>query len=1195
MTCTVQGVYMLGVTGTRVEDFVMSCQEIDVIISTVLAVKVESWFRSRQRQSAAKQSYVKPDAAVVLGTVVTDRIIAACLSTCTRKSECNPGWKSNEYSEGKKCPLNVCCSKHGFCGYTEEFCGKEDKVKRPSCSPGSKPVKRVIGYYESWSTTQRSCLSMEPEYIPYGMYTHVIFSFATINPKTFTVSAGNDDTRDMMTRIRALRIVQSDIKIWIALGGWAFNDPGPTQSTFSELAASAVHTQTFIDSLIQMMNKYEFDGVDIDWEYPVAKDRHGKEEDYKNAVKFMKKLRSSMDKLNKGVSMALPASYWYLQNFDVKKLESTVDWFNLMSYDMHGSWDIDNKFTGPWANSHTNLTEIQLGLDLLWRNNISPSKVTMGMSFYSRTFTLTDSKCNKPGCSVSSAGNAGRCSDTAGVLLHPEIQEIVKKKGISPVFDRKAAVKTVSWDNQWTSFDDIATWRLKANLARSQCIESFMIWALSHDDASATNAKALNSALGRKIPDFPIIEYKGKPDKPLSKLPGICRWTSCYEECPSGYKTVQRDGHKEVMMDTSHCDDELGGHGFSRLCCPSNHELPTCTWRGHRNSGHCKPGCNDGEVEVGTLRKGCSKNHQSACCERTEVTAAYDKCYWTDCYGSSEPSPCLGDFSYRVTTSSIGSGGNKQCSKDKTRSYCCSNPAPVPFGNTCKWVERAGFLDNKPTVCEGACHKGQVRVALEKGARVANFGSEGCDGELAFCCDEESENEKYDNDIQDRADSSTAISFQTLMDKYLDNPTCPATILQPEMHDAVKEIPAERRDLAAEASEYEVLRGRATDCTMDNWVRLLAFAVLMFVKRESGYDGIRRIWDSDFAGAFDSEFEIQSLNDYLADFPMYEPRGLLEYILLNPQTAGAGLRRARAADAALCQISPSSNTKRSEPSTSQDKRFIYTFMTEGRIRGIPRLTTILEGIERGDLSLHYARWQWQRGSQTFAPAGPFLELAYWIGPVPGVLSTDAGLAQYQDSRPRGRAEHDRWVVFHFHIDPARRTNDHIRYEFLQRGTDGHTYMGVTGMSVYHGQDVRPAEDANHHEVGPGGEVEFAWRVQNQDRTQWTARSGFFCNQHNLEQWFVGAPLSVANNDPVISALHRFGEQLWRQGYVARPGLQLILEGGNNLDDEIDPENPGRIIHSETGTSPEIGDLNPYNLNWLYDNGYNLGPNPPPDD
>ena len=47
------------------------------------------------------------------------------------------------------------------------------------------------------------------------------------------------------------------------------NDPDqPTKRTFSELAASSDHQKTFANSLLSLMDKYGFDGVDIDWEYP---------------------------------------------------------------------------------------------------------------------------------------------------------------------------------------------------------------------------------------------------------------------------------------------------------------------------------------------------------------------------------------------------------------------------------------------------------------------------------------------------------------------------------------------------------------------------------------------------------------------------------------------------------------------------------------------------------------------------------------------------------------------------------------------------------------------------------------------------------------------------------------------------------------------------------------------------------------
>ncbi|MBE3044847.1 hypothetical protein IMZ48_20265, partial [Candidatus Bathyarchaeota archaeon] len=46
---------------------------------------------------------------------------------------------------------------------TDGFCGDDDKVKRPSCSIGDTKINRVIGYFEAWSTTQRTCYSMLPE------------------------------------------------------------------------------------------------------------------------------------------------------------------------------------------------------------------------------------------------------------------------------------------------------------------------------------------------------------------------------------------------------------------------------------------------------------------------------------------------------------------------------------------------------------------------------------------------------------------------------------------------------------------------------------------------------------------------------------------------------------------------------------------------------------------------------------------------------------------------------------------------------------------------------------------------------------------------------------------------------------------------------------------------------------------------
>lgn len=68
------------------------------------------------------------------------------------------------------------------------------------------------------------------------------------------------------------------------------------------------------------MDDHDFDGLDLDWEYPKDKDRGGHDVDFANFPKFMARLKDALDAEDKGLTITLPASYWYLQNFDIKKL-----------------------------------------------------------------------------------------------------------------------------------------------------------------------------------------------------------------------------------------------------------------------------------------------------------------------------------------------------------------------------------------------------------------------------------------------------------------------------------------------------------------------------------------------------------------------------------------------------------------------------------------------------------------------------------------------------------------------------------------------------------------------------------------------------------------------------------------------------------------------------------------------------------
>ena len=133
-----------------------------------------------------------------------------------------------------------------------------------------------------------------------------------------------------------------------------------------------------------------------------------------------------------------------------------------------------NRYTQRVINPHTNLTEIQDGLDLLWRNDVDPGKVVLGLGFYGRSFTLRDPSCKLPGCPFTGGAKAGECSGEAGILSNAEIQRIIKKNGLKPTLDTKAGVKWVTWDrNQWVSYDDADTYKMKIDFARKNQLAGY--------------------------------------------------------------------------------------------------------------------------------------------------------------------------------------------------------------------------------------------------------------------------------------------------------------------------------------------------------------------------------------------------------------------------------------------------------------------------------------------------------------------------------------------------------------------------------------------------------------------------------------------------------------------------------------------------------------------------------------------------
>ncbi|KAF9034676.1 hypothetical protein BDZ89DRAFT_1036404 [Hymenopellis radicata] len=608
-----------------------------------------------------------------------------CTSNCDALAECGDGSAPGQ----DKCPLNVCCSKFGFCGTTDDFCtnGCQSNCGQPtipSCGVDEQTaLQRRIGYYEGWANT-RKCSSFSPQQIDGSTLTHVNFAFGLISSSFKIVEMTAGDSK-LWSETTELKKGFPGLKVFLSIGGWTFNDP-PTQSRFSDVASSAGNRATF--------------GIDIDWEYPVADDRGGKPEDKANYVALMKLLHTSFKENNYGLSFTAPSSFWYLQNFDLPGMMENVDWVNLMSYDLHGTWDRNDTWIGPIVAAHTNLTEIDEALKLFWRAGVKPAQITLGLGFYGRSFTLDSASCNSPGCIWKSGGNAGPCSDNVGTLMWSEIQTILNGADANVVFDADAAVEMLTFgDKQWVSYDDEKTFKIKLNYANERCLGGTMIWSVDQDDSFDYAAL---KALYPSIADVNSGTHQGG-DTCFTASAGAV-------SCGPGFSPVETakdaDGSKHLV------------------CCPTGDMPTSCTWRGD-GKRPCSPSCNDDEVLIAT--ETCDSGGAKGLCCKTTINAL-ENCQVGDCMDPDAVQfACLIEFPYLLT---YDAGEPKSyCKGNKVRPICCREQPLTPT----KPVENCAWVGTPPLCRDNFCKEGQLALIGDK----KGDGDTACSGgkKRAYCCD----------------------------------------------------------------------------------------------------------------------------------------------------------------------------------------------------------------------------------------------------------------------------------------------------------------------------------------------------------------------------------------------------------------------------------------------------------------------------
>ncbi|KAK1751034.1 hypothetical protein QBC47DRAFT_417470 [Echria macrotheca] len=534
-----------------------------------------------------------------------------CKNNCTAKAMCG------QYSEGgtQKCGLDLCCSWGGWCGTTAAHCVGPDQwslcqqgfgkcqVVRPTEYSYDSGISsgRTIGYYQSWNTRNRACNRVWPSQIKKEQYTHLYFAFASINPTTFEIAVAHPGDVALMAEFTALKGPR--LQTWIAVGGYDFSDKGtPTHTTWSDLCSTPARRAAFISSVRTFMETYGFQGVDLDWEYPVDKDRGGRPEDVVNFVSLVREMRLAFG-TSYGISLTLAPDYWYLRWFDAKGLEPWVDHMGFMAYDLHGFWDMDVLALGAIVRGQADIREIYNNSIPLAYAELDFSKIDFGVAWYGRGYTLQDPNCNTLGCPFKGPSKPSKCTNAAGVMSLDEINDLIAEKGLEPRLLQSSMMKEVVWDDQWIGYDDEGTVGMKKAFANKLGFGGTMAWSVDFYTSVSERPPVSTDGSCGPANGGTICEGSGFGD--CCSANGWCGSTPahCGSGCISGkciQGAVTTDGSCGAGNNNAICGDWPAGN-----CCSA------AGWCGS-SPDHCGAGCQSG-----------------ACTDRNEVVFLDRRVYQT--------------------------------------------------------------------------------------------------------------------------------------------------------------------------------------------------------------------------------------------------------------------------------------------------------------------------------------------------------------------------------------------------------------------------------------------------------------------------------------------------------------------------------------------------------------------------------------
>ncbi len=342
--------------------------------------------------------------------------------------------------------------------------------------------------------------------------------------------------RGQFNQLKKLKAEHPALKILISIGGWGGS------KYISDAALTPESREKFVDDVISryilgnlpIKNHAGgeeaaagiFDGVDIDWEFPLnggLDGIHNNKKDKENLTALLALFRKRFNEINPALILteAVPSDKPNINNYDLKTDQKYLNWINLMTYDYHGNWENKtahhtNLLTSPDDDSngvipHSVDKSVKYLLDTL---GINSNKIVPGAAFYGKYWVDVDSINN--GLYQPAKDSEGIFSSGYGNYYN---LKNLGSMGYKYYWDTLAMApwlynhaKKIFW-----TYDDPKSISLKVHYEQAYQLGGIMCWEISGDDSVGTLINTMNSG---RMPDVKINNSHLGLSKPLIEITG---------------------------------------------------------------------------------------------------------------------------------------------------------------------------------------------------------------------------------------------------------------------------------------------------------------------------------------------------------------------------------------------------------------------------------------------------------------------------------------------------------------------------------------------------------------------------------------------------------------------------------------------------------------------------------------------------